>query len=326
MAEVITISSEEDLWELLRRCLSPDGPLEIERVRIRGWTPHLLYFPDAPVGHSISPSIARAVAGYHSSLSRSYAYVVYGKADGRQLSSEDRAVLDLQMLVIDGSNGLDVIGDALDRLTDAVVHKLTGRQVTYIIAFFLLLNFSATVVKDWLSAEYAEKAKVAEIQEQIDLSEQETKRMQMLVDALNLHPGLKPVSDITAEGRAPLVRGVLSQGRGKIFGTEISQSQASVIVSREKEKGVGQRFDGRFEVVEIDVENPEGFMGTLRDIKSQKEIRVAINRGELTEADVRVLFTALEEKSAVDALVNAWVVGGKISYAAVVRADRPDKP
>ena len=227
------------------------------------------------------------------------------------------------MLAITGSNGLDVISDAMDRLTNAIVHKLTGRQMAILLALFLLLHFSTVVTHDWIAAEYQEKAHEADIAERIKLSEQETKRMQILRDALEKNPGLKPMADIAAEGRPPLVRSVLAYDRGKVLGTEITRQQASVIASKEKQPGKGERMDGRFEVIELDVENPEGFMGTLRDAKTQKDIRVAINLGELPEMDVRTLFRALEEKSVVDALVNAWVVNGKVAYASVVRADVP---
>jgi hypothetical protein len=324
VAEEFVISGEDDLWALLEGYLSGAKDLPpVDTIRVRRWRPHLLYFPDEPVGHSVSPSIAKAITGFHNSLSRSYAYLIYGQADARKLHSDDMDALDLRILATGGSNGLDVIGDAMDRLADAVVHKLTGRQMALLIALFLLLHFSTTVTADWIAAEHAEKAHEADIAERIKLSEQETKRMQMLKEALDRNPGIKPMASIADEGRPPLVRTVLAYDRGKVLGTEITRRQASVIVSKEKAAGKGERMDGRFEVVELDVENPEGFMGTLKDIKTQKEIRVAINLGELPESDKKALFYALEEKTIVEALVNAWIVNGKVAYASVVRAELP---
>jgi hypothetical protein len=62
-------------------------------------------------------------------------------------------------------------------------------------------------------------------------------------------------------------------------------------------------------------------MGVLRNTLSGQDVKVAINRGELPEEDVRALFDALERKSAVDALINAWKTGDKISHAVIVRAN-----
>jgi hypothetical protein len=325
MAETFIIRDEGDIWRLLEAMLDGSkGAPDI--LQIVGWRPRLLYFPDDAIGHSISPSLARAVSGFHASLSRSYAYMVYGKANAGVLHSDDKAALDIKMLVVSGSNGIEVLGDALDRLTHAIIHKLTSRQMAVLLAIFLLLHFGATVTKEWIAAQYAEKAHADDEKTQVALSEEETRRMNLLIEALEKNPGIKPVASFAEEGRVPLVRSVIPHSRGSVLGTEISGEQASVIISKEKEQGESRRLDGRFEVVEIDVENPEGWMGTLKNPKTQQEIRVSLNRMELTGEDLQALFGALKDKSSVDALVNAWFVGGKIAYAAVMRANPIGKP
>jgi hypothetical protein len=322
MAEAFVISAEDDLWRLLEGALSGAQDLPPpDLLRVVGWNPRLLYFPDERVGHSLSPSLAKAVTGFHNSLSRSYAYALYGEPSARLLKGGDVDVLDFQMLVIQGSNGIQVLDSALDRLTKGFLDKLSGRDVTIIIAIFLLLNFSQTTMSDWLHEEYAAKAKAGEQATNLALSEQETKRMEILKSALTQNPPYKPLSSIADEGRVPLLRGTLAYERSNILGTDITREQAAVIASKERSKGEGQRFDGRFEVVDLNTENPDGHFGILRDVKTQQEIRVAINWGELSKQDIDALLTALRNKTCVDAFVNAWVVNGKISNAVVMRAN-----
>jgi hypothetical protein len=319
---MFVISGEDDLWRLLAEIAgAPKRRPHPDLFKVVGWEPHLLYFPDEPLGQSISPTVARAVAGFHSSLSRSYAYTIYGRADGRCLHLEDLAVLDMQMLVISGGSGIDIPAEALDRLTKVLVHKLMDRQTTILLAIFLLLHFGETVTRDWIAAEYAQNGHAANGLERIHLSAQETNRMKLLASVLEQYPGFKPMADIADEGRVSLLRSVIPYERAQVLGTEITRDQAATIVAKEKERGQGRLLDGRFEVVEIDVGKPEGFMGTLRYVKTQKDIRVAINRRKLSAADVKSLFAALDDKSAVHALISAWVVGGKINYAEVLRAD-----
>jgi hypothetical protein len=192
-------------------------------------------------------------------------------------------------------------------------------------AIFLLLHFGDTVSKEWIAARYEERVHADDGAERIRMSEEETKRMALLAEALDRNPGVKPLAAIADEGRVPLVRSVVTHLRGSVLGTEITADQAAVIVSKQKDEGESKRLDGRFEVVEIDIENPEGYMGTLRDVKTQQEIKVSMNRMELPSDDIEALFAALKAKSSVDAMVNAWIIGGKISNATVVRAD-PVKP
>jgi hypothetical protein len=65
----IVISSEKDLWSLLEALRTGESAVG-SSVHIEGWRPELLYFPDEPLGHSVSPSTARAIVEFHRSLQR----------------------------------------------------------------------------------------------------------------------------------------------------------------------------------------------------------------------------------------------------------------
>lgn len=317
------ISREEDLWALLKELESSPLPrwADVPPIHIKGWNPTLLYFPTEPIGHSLSPSLARAVAGYHNNLSRAFSYAAYGQEDGRLLKAADRDALDLRMLVTDGSNGLKVLDDALERLTHALLTKMSSRQMSALILIFLLLNFGETTMKSWLHEEYAAKAHDVDEATALKLSEEETERMKIMASVLDRNPPLKPVAALADDAKIPLLRGTLPYDRSEILGVPITRDQAQSIVSKERDKGQSKRLDGRFEVVEIDIENEDGYMGTLRDAKTGQEIRVSINRGDLPEADTQTMFNALRQKSTVAAMINAWVIGDKIHSAFVVRAD-----
>jgi hypothetical protein len=297
-----------------------------EYVRVQGWRPELLYFPDAPVGHVITPSLVRSISGFHNSLSRSYAYVVYGKSNARRLHGDDLDALDLNILVRDGSNGFQIVEEALDRLTREILAKMTGRQVTIGFVLFLLLYFSESVLKDWIAEAYKAREHTAEIAERLKLSEEETARIRLVTQALSANPNLKPMAVIADDGHAALLKGAATADRAVVLGTEVTKEEAQTVTAPREQVAEGRRIDGTFEVAEIDVDNPEGFMGTLRDPKTQQEFRVSINLGELPAEDRRALFDALESKAAVDALVNGWFVGGKLDSASIVRATKRAPP
>jgi hypothetical protein len=80
-------------------------------------------------------------------------------------------------------------------------------------------------------------------------------------------------------------------------------------------------MDGIYEVIQIDIENPDGYMGRVRNSNTNEEFPIQINRSELTDEDIDALFKALRDKTKVNALINAWFLGDKIAYASIVRAD-----
>lgn len=323
MADAMVVNSEDDLWQLLALLLARGrGPYIGEKLfHIIGWRPELLYFPDEPLGHTISPSIARAVSGFHNSLSKAYAYIAYGEASARRLRAEDQDVLDLTIMVVAGSNGLEIAEHALDRLAKGVIAKMTGKQLTIGVVLFLLLYFSSTVGTHWIDQEYEAKKRERESRERVELSEQETQRISLIARALEANPGLKPLSNLSEESKDTLVRSVTQVPRARVLGATLTGDEAKVIVSRARERGRGKRLDGQYEVVEIDVENPDGYMGRLRSVATKEEFTVNINRSELTEEDIQVLFVSLQEKRPIDALVNAYFIGDKIVHATIVRAN-----
>lgn len=327
MADAVIIASEADLWALLKSADEAGTPkwTDSPAIHIQGWHPKLLYFPTETVGHSLSPSLARAVAGFHNNLARAFSYAAYGDEDARKLKGPDRDALDIRMLVIDGSNGIEIMEGALDRLTHALLTKVTSKQLNALVIIFLLLYFGESAMKDWLHEEYAAKAHTDDEASALMLSEQETERMKLMASVLDRNPNLKPIASLADDARVPLLRGTLTYDRAEVLGVPITRDQAQSIVSKERDKGQSKRLDGRFVVVEIDIENDDGYMGTLRDTKTGQEIKVSINRGDLPETDTQTLFNALRQKSEVDAMVNAWMVGDKIHSAFVVRAD-PPKP
>ena len=54
-SDVVKIPSEDELWTLLQALLNgtADGRSAVE---LKGWRPELLYFPEEPTGHTVSPS------------------------------------------------------------------------------------------------------------------------------------------------------------------------------------------------------------------------------------------------------------------------------
>jgi len=316
------IPSEDVLWELLQRILEdPSAVRQTGPPQIAGWQPELLYFPDEPVGHSINPTTARAISEFHIQLSRAYAYLVYGQANARLLKNEDKAFLEVKILVKDGSNGYDILEEALQRLIQALFTKMTGEQVLIIIIVFLLLYFGTTVTRDWISRRYQSRDRETDSIERRTLSEEETKRLTLLREALRQHEVLEPVRSAAEESKMALTKGAAKAPRARVVGAEMTVEEAKAIVAQERRTGEGRRLDGQFEVIEIGTENPDGYIGRLRNMRTLEEFDVEINYDDLTEQDIDVLFKSARDKISISALVNAWFLGGKPTRAVVMRAN-----
>jgi hypothetical protein len=322
MPELVAISSEDEVWDVLENLISGSpGPAMPDLLQNFAWQPVLLYLPDDLIGHSVTPSLAKALTEFHSSLARSYAYLVYGRTDLRRLRADDEEVLDFRMLTVSGSNGVKINNADLANLLKRITAKMKGTQITLSVILLLVLYFSAPVAQAWIHEHYEALGRDRASRERGEMSEQETQRLKLVTTALSQHPDLKPIAELADQSKEPLMRSVIGRPRAKVLGADVTGDEAKALVSKPKEIGHGKRLDGVYEVVEIDRDNPDGFTSTLRKEGTQDEFSVSINLAELPEEDVQALFDALRGKRSVQARVNAYVVGEKVTAATVVRVD-----
>jgi Na+-transporting methylmalonyl-CoA/oxaloacetate decarboxylase gamma subunit len=216
---------------------------------------------------------------------------------------------------------VEVHGGDVGRLIDGLVSKMSGNQVFDLAIIFLILYFSYLIGHEWIERIFDEKRREGDARERAKASEQETRRLAIFATALQHHPQMKVVSEMADQGREQLVRAVAAAERGQVLGTPLTQGEARTILAKQRDIGRGRRMDGHYEVVEIDIDNPDGYMGTLRNVRTNQQISVAINRAELADSDIETLFAALRQKTSIDAMVNAWMVGDKIASAHILRAD-----
>lgn len=321
MAEEIRISSEEDAWRLLEQLLNSSGETPPpDRISISGWQPELLFFPDGVADYVVLPATARAISEFHATLQRAFAHMAYGEPNASRLRNEDKEKLELRILVKKGSNGYNVQDHALEFLLNGLVNKMSGEQITLSVVTFLLLYFSGVFGKHWLSLRAQEKRDSAEISARVSLSQEETKRAEIMATALSRRPDMQPVSDIADDGRAALVRGVTRTTRGRVMGTEITGEEARQLISKPKEERTGTKIDGYYEVIKLETENPDGFYGKLRNIETGAEFDIEMDYNFLTDEDISVIFSAAKQKSKIFVVANAWLVGGRISRAMIMRA------
>jgi hypothetical protein len=315
------IRSEDDAWELLYRIArAGEGQADLRPV-VEGWNPEILYFPDDEVIYSLKPSTAKALAEFHASLSRAYAYILHGQPNARLLANDEKEAIDLTIVIRPGSNIYEFIADALNTLIEESVKRMSGEEIALVLIFLILAFFGQTFARDWFRRKLEERRHKLDVDSRIALSEQETERMRILADVRRAKPELRPIETTAAQGREALTRAGAAEEKSRVLGTELTQGQAKAVLSHDRRRGAGRRLDGVYNVVEIGTENPEGYIGRLRSRLEKREFDVEINFDDLTEDDINTLFAAVREKRSASLHVNAWSVGDKIERAVVMRAE-----
>ncbi|TAL82092.1 MAG: hypothetical protein EPN75_02915 [Beijerinckiaceae bacterium] len=217
--------------------------------------------------------------------------------------------MDLNLVATGGSSGLELDNESLKEVLLALARKMSGLQITVAIIAIALLYFSSTAADQWIKENCETQRHIADASERVSLSVEETKRMRLLADALTTRSdlgGMKPLAD---ESKKVLARSLSNVDHAQLLGANIDQEQAHAILSPSLERKEGKQITGQYEVEAIDAANPEGWKAKLRDPQNGAEFTVTMNRSELTQADIDVLFGALEDKSEITARLNALYGG-----------------
>ena len=317
------VTSEDDVWELLERAaVVHDIDVLVSTLRIRGWRPELLYFPDEAVGHSLSPAMAAAVLDFHKSLSRSYALLRYGRADARVLSGADESRLDLRIVVKDGSTGLEVADVDLNEIVDGVIGKMTSEDMFIAILVLIIAYFSSTVIKEWIVRHFETKEGRDEGQQRIYLSAEETKRTHILATVVAQNQKLQQLIALSEESKEALVRPIRSETRGRVLGELITADEARGLLKKEASKATNTRLDGEYRVVDINNETEDGFIVRFQYLDRDEDFSAYAHSTELPPVDEDLLFVALHDKRPVHTVINATVRNGKVETAFVIAASR----
>ena len=74
--------------------------------------------------------------------------------------------------------------------------------------------------------------------------------------------------------------------------------------------------------MEIIIEHEGGYVIKLKGLNDGREFNVEANYSDLPKEDIHTIFEAGESKASIQATINAWFVGDRITRAAVVRANK----
>jgi len=72
----------------------------------------------------------------------------------------------------------------LTGIADGLIEKMTGEQITLIVVVYFLLFFGQSFARSWVEKHYEQKCHDREAREREKVSDEETRRAQIMADAL----------------------------------------------------------------------------------------------------------------------------------------------
>lgn len=334
----LSISSEEEAWELLRKLVNSEVSFaQMPRLALGDWARVRVHIPASKYDSAITPYMMQGWIELQRSIYRTSSLLQGGVGSGRDLSDDEKNRLELVVSVKSGSSDQGVeLTDLLSPLVSGMVDKMSPDQILIIMLTLIVAVASASVMRHWLSER--KEIKLAEIEsiktkEIISghkaalstiaaVSEKEMHRYDLLLKACELAP---VAGDIIAEiekGREALVKSV-SKGDASVNGVKIAADAAQSITPKTRVESEEVRLDGLYKISAVDTTVVTGFRVHLFD-KNGREFFGDVAEVMTTLQDRDLIRDAEWKKIPIFLQINGRVRRDKIVEATILRAREYD--
>ena len=319
--ERIIIRNENEAFNALTRALA-DEVTESALVEFQGWPTFQLTISGEDFNGSIPTRIMPPILHLQAEIHRIYCRAKYNSEDTRRLRNEERELLELIVIIKPGSTKF--IAQLAKVLNEIIKNSnMNGRQV-----LILLVSISAMVSgnfawKEWVQTKEREHGKDVTVR----LSEEETKRLEVVTEALSRQPELKSDKESFDNIRSDLSKRLKPSDQINIDESPvISGVRAAEIVPKPRELAQEIRIDGEFTINEVKF--PKNFgekyrFSVTRKIDN-KQMTVDAMPGVLTDEQITILKDGGFGLKSVLLQINAKELRGRISSANLVAISWPD--
>lgn len=321
-AKQFVIDNEDTAWEVLRRVLNHEVEFdETSSIEFKNWPVIEFKVNGRRWQSSIPTRIMPAILEVQKDLHRAYARVNYGDNNVKRLSSDERDALEIVVKVSQGSSEfMALIEGAMNTFVDKAVAKMTAEQIVVTVIGVSLVIAGRLSWKDWLNARQEQK----ESDERVALSQEETRRLEVLGNAMKQQPiiaAVKKEADLT---RDDLVKSMDDPDMLHVGDMELPGHEAKQLIKKERERSVPVRIDGLFRITEV---RPliASFRLGLKRIKDDFELNAEVKDAVLNHDMREALKQGEWGRMPIQLSINAHELRGNIVSAEVSSVSMPDE-
>ncbi|WP_439527287.1 hypothetical protein [Pannonibacter sp.] len=311
--EAFVIRNEDDLFQLLERVTNDDaGAIGPEDVRFDGF-PHLkIVLQGEDFNGGIPTRIMPGLLALQKSIDQAYALTAIGEP--RPLTKEERKKTEVVVYIHKGSSEFVAkLWDTFNIMLKTATANMTGAQ-----ALAAILGFAAIAgLSFYMRAQLSAKAAAKELETKLLLTQEETKRFQMVADLARQNGALHAAKEALEDANAKFINRL--EGEDKIMfdnGSSLDGQMARKIVRNTPEEPVEARMDGLYRILSVQSGAVRsGYKVQVEPADGGEPVMVDIPDGTLTEEQVLSLQRGEWEKEPLYMEINVRRRGEKVLKA-----------
>lgn len=326
MAEAIKIKNDSDALSIIERLL--DGSLpENFKYELSGWPNLKISLKGDKFDQSLTPSVMEGFIELQKAVNRAYAEAVYGDSTKR-LSEEEKDKLELTVKVEKGSSIFNVeFSDAALNLGQALVTKMDPIGIVVTVLGTGLILAGRSIWAKHLETQRLVKLESAKNERDREafssmqfMSEQETRRMEVMAAIIKQNQQLSRIQDIAKESKTDLIKSFSEADEVNIDGLLMSGEQAFSLTRNARSESVQTRIDGVYRVVRVDSSNPDIFKVKISNRDNGQTFEAMVQDETSNDAIKKLVQHAEWSRSFVRLSINAKMIRGQVTGAVIIDA------
>lgn len=315
MIDELVIRTEEEAHQALSKALAAEIS-DTAQVVFDGWPVFRLTISGQDFNGSIPTRIMPPILELQSEIHRIYCRAKYNTEDTRRLRQEERELLELVVIIRPGST--EFIATLADALNEIIKNaNMSGKEIVTLLVAISFLVAGTVGWKDWLRAREREHNQEVTVR----LSQEETKRLELVTEAIRQRPELEHNKRAIDEFKSDLSKKLKPSDQLAMNGEPvITGVRAAEIVPAPRVSAEDVRIDGEFVIKQVIFPRVFGekYRFVVARVIDGQQMTVDALPGVLTAEQINVLKEGGFAVRTVLMEINAKSLRGNISSANLV--------
>lgn len=322
--EQIVIRNEEEAFAYLEAALHDAYSDSSVAVSFEGWPTVTIKLDGAGYDRTITPDIAEALVTLQQSLNRAYARAVHDSTNARVLTNAEKQNIQFKAKVSKGSSLIEInLSDQLQKIALELVTKMPPELVVVTILGLAVVAGSTFVMRDYIRRRSEDKQLGEQTRERIAMSEQETRRTEILAGALTRQPYIEHVQRDFDDARRDVLKGVGDAEKLEVQGIPLTPKDAKVVAATPRAETQHVQLNATYRIEKIDWSGGDETRVWLINVDSGRKFAATMNIANMAEDQKNLFRDAEWSQAPVYLSVNATELRGEVTTAAIVNVAWP---
>jgi len=313
MATDLEIRGEDDLFDAINKAKSGQWTDDTD-VKFVGWPVYEITIRGERFDGGVPTRIMPALIELQKAINSIYSRNIHGTK--KRLSEEDYRKVELVVRVKHGSTSFET------NLASAFNHAIGNMTGTETLVGFLVaaaLWTGAYVWKSYING----KAKIKMIDFQTTMTQEETRRLQLVTDMAKEFSSIRETMDEVREVQDQVLKRLNPDDELVLGGETLVNGETGRLLVRQdrRKQRLHDRLDGNFIILSVDSGRlSSGFRASVRNTETGDELKVSIPEGTLNAGQLDSLKNGEWSKRPLRMEINVELFGDQIVKATLKHA------